>query len=72
MRRANKPSNPASSWDVVKIAKNENVLSFPKTIYKNGIVNKEGDLPDKFAGFFCRKMKDLINVVNEARIDDQV
>ena len=63
------PGNSKSLWHAVKIAKNTNVSSIPISVYLNGQLISEQEIPDAFALFFYEKIK---NIVTLTEIDQTV
>ena len=63
------PGNSKSLWNAVKIAKNTNVSSIPISMYLNGQLISEQEIPDAFASFFYEKIK---NIVTLTEIDQTV
>ena len=70
VRRGITPGNTQSLWRAVKIARDVNVSTMPKQMFGEGGVRvPENDLPDSFARFFDKKVKDIITSVS---IDEDV
>ena len=60
IRRGILPGNSKSLWTAVRLAKNQNIESFPKNIYENGIKIPDNNVPDRVAEFFDNKVKRLV------------
>jgi hypothetical protein len=69
VRRTIKPGNSQSLWKAVKIAKDVNLTSLPKSMYENHIEIPLDKLPDRFASFFYNKIEKLLEEVN---IDENI
>ena len=69
VRRTIKPGNSQSLWKPVKIAKDVNLTSLPKSMYENHIEIPLDKLPDRFASFFYNKIEKLLEEVN---IDENI
>jgi hypothetical protein len=54
------PGNSKSLWTVVRIAKDQNIESFPKTLYRNGIEIPNDNVTEAFADFFDSKVRQLV------------
>ena len=59
VRRGILPGNSKSLWTAVRIAKDQNIESLPKTLYSNGIEIPKDNVAEAFAGFFDAKVKDI-------------
>ena len=66
VRRGILPGNSKSLWAAVRIAKDQNVQSFPKIIYENNVKISDSNVPDTVALFFENKVKRLVreSVIN--------
>ena len=69
VRRGILPGNSKSLWTAVRIAKDQNIETFPKNIFKNGVKIPEVNIPDVVAEFFDNKVKQL---VRESAIDPNI
>ena len=69
MRKGILPGNTKSLWDAVKIAKDQNVSSIPKSMKLNGANIDYNKLPEKFGDFFTEKVRDIIA---SSTIDDTI
>ena len=70
VRRLITPGNTQSLWRAVKIARDVNVSAIPKQMFvESGISVPDHDLPDTFARFFDKKVKDILTSVS---IDEEV
>ena len=59
IRRGILPGNSKSLWAAVRIAKDQNIESFPNTLYNNGIKLTDINVPDAVASFFDNKVERL-------------
>ena len=69
VRRTIKPGNSQSLWKAVKIAKDVNLDSLPKSMYESNIEIPRDMLPDRFASYFHNKIATLLEGVN---IDENI
>ena len=69
IRRGILPGNSKSLWTAVRLAKNQNIESFPKNVYDNGVKISENNVPDTVAEFFDNKVKRL---VRDSAIDPNI
>ena len=63
------PGNSSSLWKAVKIAKDLNVESLPKTLFEEGAEIQTDQVAERFANFFDTKIK---NIINSTGVDDEV
>ena len=63
------PGNSKSIWKAVKVAKDVNTTTLPTTMFEKNVEIPENLLPDRFAGFFDIKIK---NLLEEVEVDDSV
>ena len=61
VRRNIRPGNTKSLWDAVKVAKDTNIPSFPKSMTLNNNQINSIELPDAFASFFVEKTQKIVN-----------
>ncbi len=59
VRRGILPGNSKTLWAAVRIAKDQNIESFPSVLYENGIKLTNVNVPDSVALFFDNKVKRL-------------
>ena len=64
VRKAIIPGNTKSLWNAVKIARDVNVSNLPNILYKNGVEIPAGNVADSFAGFFDKKIRDIVDEVS--------
>ena len=69
VRRGIIPGNSKSLWSAVRIAKDQNVPTFPSTILMNGVPINDKIVPDSVAMFFDNKVRGLIR---DADINEDV
>ena len=69
IRRGILPGNSKTLWTAVRLAKNQNIESFPKCVYDNGVKIPENNVPDTVAEFFDNKVKRL---VQDSAIDHNI
>ena len=60
VRRGILPGNSKSLWTAVRIAKDQNVESFPKVVYDNNVKIPDTNVPDTVAVFFDNKVRRLV------------
>ena len=60
IRRCIKPGNSKSLWTAVKCAKDQNHNGLPATMLESGVEIPKANLPDRFANYFDKKIKDVI------------
>ena len=63
------PGNSSSLWKAVKIAKDLNIESLPKTLFEEGAEIHTDQVAERFANFFDTKIK---NIINSTEVDDGV
>ena len=63
------PGNTQSLWKAVKVAKDVNTSSLPSSMHEENVEIEENTLPDRFASFYDKKVKKLLE---EVQIDDDV
>ena len=61
VRRGLVPSNSKTLWDAVRIAKDLNIETIPKTMLRDNVEIQSKKLPDSFAGFFNNKVNKSAN-----------
>ena len=69
VRRGLVPSNSKTLGDAVRITKDLNVESIPKTLFSHNIEIQRTNLPDSFACFFNNKVNTIVESTN---IDNNV
>ncbi len=69
VRRTIKPGNSQSLWKAVKIAKDLNLDSLPRSMYEDDQEVQSEVLPDKFASFFHKK---IVNLLQDVTVDEEV
>jgi hypothetical protein len=69
VRRSIVPGNFQSLWRAVKIARDVNTTTLPSQLYLNNETINAKELPDKFASFFDRRVRDL---TSETDLDENV
>ena len=69
VRRVIKPGNCQSLWKAVKIAKDVNLDSLPKSMSENNIEIPNEILPDRFAKFFNNK---IVQLLADVTVHDEV
>ena len=58
------PSNSKTLWDAVRIAKDLNIETIPKTMFRDNVEIQSKKLPDSFAGFFNNKVNNIVESTN--------
>jgi hypothetical protein len=64
VRRIIKPGDSRSLWKAVRSAKDTNVMTLPKCMFRDGIAIDNKSLPDEFASFFDSKINELLSKVS--------
>ncbi len=69
IRRCIKPGNSKLLWTAVKCTKDQNHEDLPTTMLESGVEIPKANLPDRFANYFDKKIK---NVIGQIELDENV